>query len=68
MSKPKYWAGFLDGKLDTRDVDTGWGGFGEDGFRVMPAIFTSRKTARQQYEDVREVQINEVAKSKQPAR
>lgn len=55
---PRMWGGFCDGKLDIRDMDTGWGGFGSgDGMRKIPAIFTSRKAARREYEDVRPVII-----------
>ncbi len=54
----KYWGGFIDGKLDIREVDTGWGGFGSCvEMRRMPAIFTSRKAAREEYEDVRPIQL-----------
>lgn len=60
-NKNKLWAGFTEGKLDLRDMDTGWGGFGSgDGMRVIPAIFTTKKAARQEYEDVRPVKIMEV--------
>jgi hypothetical protein len=54
----RLWGGFCDGKLDIREMDTGWGGFGSgDGMRRMPAIFTSRKAARQEYEDVRPIGV-----------
>lgn len=29
----RYWAGFMDGEVGTRDMDTGFGGFGKDGLR-----------------------------------
>jgi len=58
MSKRKLWGGFVNDKLDIRDVDTGWGGWGESRER-MPAIFTSRAAARRQYEDVRPVSFVE---------
>lgn len=56
-AKPKkFWGGFIDGKLDVLEVDTGWGGFGSGyGMCRMPAIFTSRKEARKKYEDVRPI-------------
>lgn len=57
----RYWAGFVGGKLDTLQSDTGFGGWGNN-FHPMPAIFTSRDQARRQYQDVREVQITEVKK------
>lgn len=54
----RLWGGFCGGKLDIREMDTGWGGFGSgDGMRKMPAIFTSRKVARQEYEDVRPIDV-----------
>lgn len=54
----KLWGGFSDGKLDIREMDTGWGGFGSgDGMRVIPAIFTTKRAARQEYEDVRPVKV-----------
>lgn len=57
MSK-KLWGGFVGNKLHYRVVDTGFGGFGSrDGKRMMPAIFTSRKAAREEYEDVRHVEV-----------
>jgi hypothetical protein len=56
----KLWGGFSDGKLDIREMDTGWGGFGSgDGMRRIPAIFTSRKAAREEYQDVRPIEIKE---------
>lgn len=59
MSK-KLWGGFCDNRLDYREMDTGWSGFGSgDGMRTIPAIFTSRKAARQEYEDVRPIQVQE---------
>jgi hypothetical protein len=59
MKLPKrLWGGFCDNKLDIREMDTGFGGFGSgDGMRRLPAIFTSRKEARKEYEDVRPIEI-----------
>lgn len=55
---PRLWGGFCDGRLDVREMDTGWGGFGSgDGMRRIPAIFTSMKAARQEYEDVRPISL-----------
>lgn len=48
------WGGFCDGKLDMREMDDRWGG---ENLRMVPALFTSRVTARQQYEDVRRVRV-----------
>lgn len=59
-----FWGGFVDDKLDKRIIDTGFGGFGADGARRMPALFINRCDARQQYQDVRKVEIRIVSKSK----
>ncbi len=54
----KLWGGFVNGKLDVCEIDTGWGGFGTgSGMRKMPAIFMSQKTARQKYQDVRPLKV-----------
>jgi hypothetical protein len=53
----QFWAGFCDGQIDVREVDTGWGGFGKGGKRLMAAIFPSRALAKEQYEDVRRVNV-----------
>lgn len=55
----RFWAGFTDGKLHVRIVDSGFGGWG-DSFTEQPAIFKKRDDARKEYEDVREVEIKEV--------
>jgi hypothetical protein len=57
MKQQKLWGGFIDGKLDVRWVDTGFGGYGSTGFRWMPVLFTSYRAAKEQYEDVRRVDI-----------
>lgn len=57
MKAKKFWGGFVDGRLDLTSMDTGFGGFGSDGFRLMPAIFVSKTAAREQYQDVREVEV-----------
>jgi hypothetical protein len=64
MAKARYWAGFMDGKIDTRDMDTGFSGFGNTGMRIIPAIFTSKTSASEQYEDVREIEIKEIPRKK----
>lgn len=56
--RSRLWGGFVADKLHYRDIDTGWGGFGSgDGLRRMPAIFTSRKAAREEYQDVRPIEV-----------
>lgn len=50
----KVYGGFVDGKLDWRDVDDGltiW--------RQTPAVFKRRQEALVQYEDVRRIEITE---------
>ena len=54
--KHKFWGGFREGKLDMREIDTGCT------MRMVPAIFYTRKEARQEYEDVRPVKIFEIRK------
>lgn len=58
MPKPKarfkkMWGGYVEGRLFTMEVDTGWGGFGTGDRTEMPAIFTTRKSARKKFQDVR---------------
>jgi hypothetical protein len=50
----KIWGGFVGGKLDWGEVDDHWGGLNE---RPALALFTSHKEAREQYQDVRAVEI-----------
>ncbi len=52
----RMWAGFSDGKLHVRDIDTGFGGW-QAGMTNAPAIFARRIDARREYEDVRPVVI-----------
>jgi hypothetical protein len=52
--KIPMWGGFVDGKIDRGNIDDHWGGQNE---RPAPAIFTSCKEARRQYQDVRPVTI-----------
>jgi hypothetical protein len=52
-----FWGGFCDDRLDLRRVNSGFGGIQSDGWVTWPAIFTSKKAARQQYEDVRKIEI-----------
>ncbi len=54
------WGGFCDDRLDCIDVDTG---FGKGNFADMPAIFRTRKEARERYQDVRRVEIRQTRKA-----
>lgn len=61
-SKPyrrKMWGGFANGRLCIDDIDDGFGGLG-NGLRKSPAIFPSRRVARERFQDVRRVEICEV--------
>jgi hypothetical protein len=60
----QFWGGFVDDKLDVREIDTGFGGWGRDGMRPSPALFLSKASARQQYEDVRRVNVSVVTTKK----
>jgi len=52
------WGGFVDGKLDFRTMDTGLGGYGgAKGKKEVAAVFRHRISARQEYQDVRRVEI-----------
>jgi hypothetical protein len=59
----QYWAGFQDDRIDTRHVNTGWGGKGASESR-MPMLFISKAEAREQYEDVRKVEVRVVSKAR----
>lgn len=59
MKQKIFWAGYSDGKLMLDDVDTGFGGFGENTTK-MPAIFLTRAAARREYHDVRKVKVVEI--------
>lgn len=59
----RAWGGFCDGKLFWMAVDTGFGGYRDerpDGcMRLMPALFRTRTEAREQFQDVRRVIIQD---------
>lgn len=55
------YGGFVDGKLDWREIDDRWGG---SHHRMAPAMFRSRKEAKVQYEDVRPIEISEKPRKK----
>lgn len=60
---PQFWGGFVDGKLDRRIVDNGFGGWGSEP-HLAPALFCTRHTAKKHYRDVRKVEVRIVSKSK----
>jgi len=65
----KLWGGFVDGRLDIRNMDTGFGGFGSaHSICRVPAVFASKKRAREEYDDVREVEIATTAEPRTKAR
>lgn len=55
MKPKRFWGGFVNGKLDVTEVDTGWGGYGTGSTAKIAALFHTRKEARARYEDVRPV-------------
>jgi hypothetical protein len=57
----QFWAGFSDDRIDTRYVDTGFGGKGVGETR-MPMLFVTKADAKKQYEDVRKVEIRVIGK------
>lgn len=60
MPSKTFWAGIIDGEIDVREVDSGWGGYAGkagDGMVRVPMIFTSRANAREQYQKIAKVQI-----------
>lgn len=65
---PQLWAGITcdsrgKERIDMREVDDGWGGWGEQR-RLTMMLFTSRERARQQYEKVAKVKIRVVSKKR----
>lgn len=54
MKPRRFWAGFIDGSIDTRLIDDQFGGYN---LRKSPVIFTNRREAREQYQDIRPVVI-----------
>lgn len=59
MWSKKIWGGFVANRLDTQRVNDGFGG---ENIRNAPALFANRKDARQQYQDVRPVLVQEIGK------
>lgn len=59
MMSKTFWAGFSDGKICLSDIDDGWGGF-VGPHRKSPMIFSSKKAARKQFQDVRKIKITVV--------
>ena len=56
----KLWGGFVDGCLHWQTVDDGFGG---EHNRLAAALFITRKEAREQYQDVRRVEIKFIARA-----
>lgn len=52
----RFWGGFVDGKIDIIEVDTGFGGFGH-GTRKVPAIFARKIDAAEEYQEVRPIDL-----------
>ena len=62
---PQFWAGFVEDKLYTSVIDTGFGGFDDpngSGRVRAPSLFTARADARKQFEDVRKVEVRVVSR------
>jgi hypothetical protein len=55
-----FWGGFSEGHLHVDYVNDGWGGFDAEHLSLRPALFRTRKEAREQYCDVRKVIVTEV--------
>ena len=55
----RVWVGFCDGRPDYRIIDTGWGGWGNGGYRTI-IVFTNRARARREYQDVRPMELRAV--------
>lgn len=52
-----FWAGFSGGKLFIDTIDDAWT---NRHHRKSPFLFTTRKQAREQFQDVRRVRVSEV--------
>jgi hypothetical protein len=57
MWSGELWGGFVEGRLDKQHIDDGFGG---SHIRYAPALFSSRREARQQYQDVRKIGLTEL--------
>lgn len=53
----RVWVGFSGGRPDYRMIDTGFGGWGNGGYRTL-AIFTDKARAKREYEDVRPMTLS----------
>ena len=51
------WGAFSDGALLWHEIDDGWRGKNR---RLAPAIFKTRREAREQFSDVRKVRITDL--------
>ena len=54
--RKKVWIGFRDGRPAYTMIDTGFGGWGHGGYWTI-IIFTDKKRARREYEDVRLMEL-----------
>ncbi len=57
----RVYVGYIDGRPDYRMIDTGFGGWGNGGYRTI-IVFTDKSRAKQEYEDVRPMELGEVPK------
>jgi hypothetical protein len=63
----KVWGGFVDHRLHYRMVDTGFGGWGGRATMTL-AIFTSRRDAKREYQDVRPIEVSELVNAQRVAK
>lgn len=61
LYKRKVWGGFVDGRLYMQMIDTGFGGWGNGGVKA-PAIYTEKRRAQREFQDVRPIEIRELEK------
>lgn len=54
----RVFVGFCDGRPDYRMIDTGFGGWGNGGYRTI-IVFTDKKRAQREYEEVRVFELRE---------
>lgn len=59
---PQFWAGMSDGKIAREIVADGFGSPSHE--RRIPALFTTKAQALEQYQDVRKVEVRIISKPK----